>query len=143
MAHIGNGDVLSLRCDRRWWAVALSCDGGGRRANLGLGWTFQEFRRAGPVFVGDMSRDGSPYGPKNCDVVCEAEADNDVRNQVCRHYEIGKGAQDDGFYMQRGVTVARTAIGGDRFLGEGNHPNGAAHFPPETTFHDALVAFHP
>ena len=79
----------------------------------------------------------------NRDVVCVAEADYDVRNQVRRHYEIGKGAQDDGFYTQRGFTVARTIICGDRFLREGNHANGAAHFLPETTFHGALAAFHP
>ena len=95
------------------------------------------------MFVGDMSRDGAPSSPKNRDIVCVAKAKNDVRDQVRRHDEIGKSAQDDGFYMQGGVTGTGTAIGGDSFLGERNHPGGAAHFPPESTFHDALVAFHP
>lgn len=62
------------------------------RARLDLGRVLQEFRRAGSVFVSDMSRDGSPRGPKDRDIVRVAEAENDVWDQVRRHHEIGEGA---------------------------------------------------
>ena len=96
------------------------------RAGLDLGRALQEFCRTGPMFVGDMSRDGSPRSPKDRDIVRVAETENDVRDQVRRHHEIGEGAQDDGFYMDWSIAIARAAIGCNRFFGEGNHPSGEA-----------------
>ena len=92
---------------------------------------FQSFFGLVAVGLRHVAADHADGGIEHCHVIGKAKAQNEIRNDIEGHDEIGKGCQQNAFRLEGGGGINGAVEGCEHIFGKGNAGQGFFEFWPE------------